>query len=115
MTLRLTPDILAAGYSFLRECQPFKGWRLPEADDIGFCVVRDPKIHADFGVENGVPIIRVSENGAGHTSTLLAALSHELIHLRQHLRGDRETHGRPRFQKAAARICQIHGWDLKTF
>lgn len=114
MSLKLTPDMLAAGYDFLRTTEPFKGWKLPESDDVGFHVVRDPKMHADFGIVDGVPTIRVSENGAGHTATLLSALAHEVIHLRQHLRGDRETHG-ARFKRMAARICQAHGFDLKTF
>jgi len=29
MTLRLTPDMLAAGYDFLRTTAPFQRWRLP--------------------------------------------------------------------------------------
>ena len=33
MTLRLTPDMLAAAYDFLRTTVPFSRWRLPEADD----------------------------------------------------------------------------------
>jgi hypothetical protein len=114
MTLRLTPDMLAAGYDFLRTTEPFKGWKLPESDDIGFAVVRDPKMHADFGVENGTPIIRVSENGAGHTITLLASLGHEMCHLRQHLKGYRDAHGAS-FKAMAKRVCAAHGFDIKTF
>jgi len=114
VTLRLTPDLLAAGYDFLRASEPFKGWKLPESDDIGFHVVRDPKMHADFGIEKGVPTIRVSENGAGHTVTLLAALAHEIIHLRQHLTGKRDTHGAS-FKAMAKRVCSSHGFDPQTF
>ena len=114
MTLRLTPDILAAGYDFLRATEPFKNWKLPESDEVGFHVVRNPKMFADFGVCDGIPTIRVSERLNGHTSTVLATLSHEMIHLRQHLRGDREHHG-PRFQRAAAAVCKAHGFDPKNF
>lgn len=114
MTLRLTPDILAAGYEFLRETKPFKGGKLPSSDDVAFHVSRDPKIHADFGVESGVPVIRVSENGAGHTVTLLAALAHEMCHLRQHLIGARDCHGAS-FRRMAAAVCREHGFDSKTF
>jgi hypothetical protein len=45
---------------------------------------------------------------------LLAVRGHEMIHLRQHLTGDREHHG-PRFRRIAARVCAIHGFDPKTF
>ena len=114
MSLRLTPDILAAGYEFLRETKPFRGWRLPPSDEVAFHVVRDPKIHADFGIEKGEPVIRVSENGAGHTVTLLAALAHEMIHLRQYKMGARDTHGLT-FRKMAHAVCREHGFDAKTF
>jgi hypothetical protein len=114
MTLRLTPDMLAAGYDFLRSAQPFKSWRLPESDELGFHVVRHDMLSANFGVEQGIPFIRVSEASNGHTATLLASLAHEMIHLRQHLTGDRELHG-PRFRRMAARVCAAHGFDPKTF
>lgn len=114
MTLRLTPDMLAAGYDFLRTTEPFRHWKLPHSDDLGFHVVRHAGLSADFGVKKGVPFIRVSEAGNGHTSTLLASLCHEMIHLRQHLPGDRELHG-PRFQRMAARVCALHGFDPKIF
>jgi hypothetical protein len=114
MSLRLSPDILAAGYEFLRETKPFRGWNLPPSDDIEFHVVRNPKMHADFGVEKGAPIIRVSENGAGHTVSLLAVLAHEMIHLRQWLIGSRDTHGST-FRRMAASVCREHGFDVKTF
>lgn len=114
MTLRLTPDMLAAGYDFLRSTEPFRGWRLPESDELGFKVISDPKCYADFGLEDGIPIIRVSEARNGHVATLLSTLGHEMCHLRQHLTGDREQHG-PRFKRMAARVCKAHGFDLKTF
>jgi len=106
--------MLAAGYDFLRTTAPFQRWRLPESDELGFHVVRDAALSADFGVREGVPLIRVSEAHNGHTITLLASLSHEMIHLRQHLTGDREHHG-PRFRRMAARVCAVHGFDPKIF
>jgi hypothetical protein len=51
-------------------------------------------LSADFGVEGGVLFILVSELHNGHAATLLSTLAHEMIHLRQHLTGDREHHGR---------------------
>jgi hypothetical protein len=114
MSLRLTPDMLAAAYDFLRTTEPFKKWRLPESDEIGFCVVRDTQMFADYGRENDVPVIRVSEAKNGHTETLLATLSHEMLHLRLDLIGDRSNHG-VRFRRMAAQVCRAHGFDLKTF
>lgn len=114
MSLRLTPDLLAAGYDFLRETGPFKGWKLPASDDVEFHVSRDPHVHADFGMERGVPVIRVSERGAGHTVTLLAAMAHEMVHLRQHMVGARDHHGAS-FKRMAGAVCRAHGFDPKTF
>lgn len=114
MTLRLTPDMLAAGYDFLRATDPFRRWKLPEADDLGFHVVRHGSLSADFGVEKGIPFIRISEASNGHTVTLLSSIAHEMIHLRQYLTGDRELHGQ-RFRRAAAQVCTVHGFDPKTF
>lgn len=115
MTLRLTPDILAAAYDFLRTTEPFKSWKLPESDDIGFHVVRDPKMYADFGPDDkGVPIIRVSAATVGHTITLLAYTGHEMIHLRQHMAGVAVNHG-VAFKKMAAQVCKAHGFDIKAF
>ena len=45
---------------------------------------------------------------------MLAVSAHEMIHLRQHLTGDREHHG-PRFRRMAARVCAVHGFDPKVF
>ena len=114
MTLRLTPDMLAAGYDFLRMTEPFRRWKLPDSEELGFHVVRKAGLSADFGVEDAIPFIRVSEACNGHTSTLLASLAYEMIHLRQHLTGDRELHG-PRFRRMAARVCAAHGFDPKIF
>ncbi len=114
MTLRLTPDMLAAGYDFLRMTDPLRRWRLPHSDDLGFHVVRHDSLSADFGVEQGTPFNRASESHNGHAVTLLASLAHEMIHLRQHLTGDRELHG-PRFRRMAAQVCAAHGFDPKTF
>jgi hypothetical protein len=114
MTLRLTPDMLAAGYDFLRTTVPFVKWSLPEADEVGFHVMRNAALSADFGVEQGIPFIRVSDTSNGHAVTLLASLAHEMIHLRQHLTGDRELHG-SRFKRMAARVCAAHGFDPKVF
>ena len=48
---------------------------MTHADEVGFSVVRDPNMFADFGIENGIPVIRVSEAKNGHTATLLATMA----------------------------------------
>lgn len=106
--------MLAAAYDFLRTTEPFKAWKLPESDEVGFHVVRDPKMFADFGMENGTPIIRVSVAKNGHCATLLATMAHEMLHLRQQMTGDKGHHTAA-FKRMAARVCKAHGFDPMTF
>jgi len=113
--MKLTPDLLAASYTFLRSVEPFKAWKMPPAHVVKFKIIRNPAIHADFGIEKGRPVIRVSANGAGTTVTLLSVMCHEMIHYRQHLTGKKDTHGAS-FQAMARRVCLAHGcFDPKTF
>ena len=113
--MKLTPDLLSAAYTFMRASEPFKAWKMPPAHVVKFKVVRDPKMHADFGMEGGRPVIRVSANGAGTTVTLLSVMAHEMIHYRQQLTGKKDTHGAS-FQAMAKRVCAVHGcFDPKTF
>lgn len=116
MTLRLSAELLAAGYDYLRTTDPFIGWKLPKSGRIKFAVIKDPRRFADFGVENGVPTIRVSTARNGHTNTLLSTVAHEMIHAHQYLKG-LETKGEHNadFKRRAARVCSAHGFDLKTF
>jgi hypothetical protein len=76
--------------------------------------MQDPNMFADFGIENGIPVIRVSEAKNGYTATLLATMAHEMCHLRQEFTGDRGHHTAA-FRRMAARVCRAHGFDLKTF
>jgi len=94
--------------------EPFRRWKLPPSDELGFHVLRQTGLSADFGVEDGIPFIRVSEMSNGHSNTVLASLAHEMIHLRQYLTGDRKMHG-PRFKRMAARVCVAHGFDPRIF
>lgn len=114
MTLRLDPAMLEAGYEFLRTTPPFRAWKLPHADEIAFHIIRSKDRAGDFDIAGGVPTIRVSESCIGHTGSLLALLAHEMIHLRQHMIGDRTVHG-AKFQAMARRCCAAHGFDPKTF
>ena len=76
--------------------------------------MQDPNMYADFGIESGIPVIRVSEAKNGYTATLLATMAHEMCHLRQEFTGDRGHHTAA-FRRMAQRVCRAHGFDLKTF
>jgi hypothetical protein len=112
--LVLTPAILAACYDFLRVTQPFRAMRLPPSHDGVFRVIKDSGIFADFRIERGKPTIRVSAAKNGTLTTTLSTVGHEMKHLDQHRRGDREHHG-PRFRRFAARAAAILGVDPKLY
>lgn len=118
MSLKLTPEMLAGAYDFLRTTEPFKGWKLPESDDVGFHVISTPNYHADSICDDTSGelkiTIRVSAAKNGHTATLLANIAHEMVHVRQFLTGDSGNHN-ALFKRCAARICRAHGFDPLTF
>lgn len=114
--IRLTPHMIAGAYDFLRECQPFKAWKLPEPDLIEFRTVRDSGCYGYFQF-NKVPIIGINDTGVGHTDSLIKIVAHEMIHMHQYF-ARLETAGavhNANFRKLADRVCRIHGWDSKMF
>lgn len=119
MTLPLTPEILAASYDFLVTTPPFNGWNLPLSEDVGFKVTRSRRWFARYRWDGHRHTIEVSSNSVGHSTTLLAKMSHELIHL--HLeelgmdgRGTEDTHSGA-FRQLAEEVCRFHGFDPKAF
>jgi hypothetical protein len=112
--LVLTQTILAACYDFLRVTSPFKAMRLPPSSEVVFRVVNDSGIFADFRIERGKPTIRVSAAKNGTLLTTLSTVGHEMKHLDQWIKGDREHHG-PRFRRFAARAAAILGVDPKLY
>jgi hypothetical protein len=117
--VRLTPQMLAAAYEFLRETEPFNEWNLPPAEELGFRVVKDKAHFGWFETEYKRPPfmrILVSERTVGHTDTLLKTIGHEMIHLFLHTtKQDREADHGPTFKAYAAKVCEAHGWDLGAF
>lgn len=120
MTLPLTPETLAAAYDFLRALPPFSGMRLPESDDVEFAITRK---HDELGCYQWTGEhhrISISEKCVGTTFTLLQIMSHEMDHLSleqdglESWSGGRNSHNK-HFHQRAARICKIHGWDVKAF
>ena len=116
MALRLTPAILEAGYEFLRATPPFRGWRLPHADDVEFAVGARSDCFGWYERPNGQHRIGITLKFCGHTDTLLFYLAHEMVHLAQAIDGT-ATDGQHNadFGAKARRVCRAHGFDLKRF
>lgn len=119
MAFRLTHENLPAAYEYLRACEPFRRWKLPEADDLGFKVTRhkDRFGHLHGDVRSPGADIAISEACVGSSAKLLEIMSHEMIHLRQHIRGTEtgNTQHNAEFKRLASQVCGVHQFDLKAF
>lgn len=119
MTLRLTPKVLAGAYTFLKATEPFDSWGLPPASKIKFSVkhYRDRYSHM-IGYRNSIEAeIAISSKWVGSTAVLIPSMAHELIHLHQHLAKTEtaKTQHNAEFDATADAVCEIHGFDRKTF
>jgi hypothetical protein len=120
MTLSLTPEILAAAYDYLHVTPPFAGWNLPESEDVKFKVSRRRSEYARYQWNGEHHIIEISQRGVGFTRTLIEKMAHEMIHLYLEIMGWESKDPSPdvhnaAFQRFAAQVCKIHGWDPKAF
>jgi len=113
MSITITKDTLMAAYELLRTTPPFLGWKLPDAGEIDFAVLRGRTTYGDCDGET----IRASSGCNGHLPTLLATVAHEMIHLHQMRRRleTPKTEHNADFRKRAARVCRLHGFDPKVF
>jgi hypothetical protein len=120
MTIPLSPEVLAAAYSYLDTTPPYKKWNLPHAEDIIFRVGRRPKEAGRYQWDGTHHVITASVHGVGHTDSVMRFMAHEKIHLYLEIMGweskshSAEVHNAA-FRKFAAQACKHHGWDLKAF
>ena len=113
MSVPITKATIIAAYELLRTTPPFLGWKLPDAGEFDFEVLRGRKNFGDCDGEK----IRISSEMHGQLGTLLATVAHEMIHLHQ-MRTRLETANTEHnadWHKRATRVCRLHGWDRKTF
>jgi hypothetical protein len=119
VNLALTLDVLGSGYDFLRTTKPFSRWRLPPSEEIIFHVAKSPNWFGQaYQYKNdGTYGIEISARLVSQTSTFLAVLGHEMIHVRQMIAGTatKNTAHNAEFHRLAAQVCRHHGLDLKAF
>jgi hypothetical protein len=118
--LHLTPDCLENAYEYLRGTLPFRRMNLPHADNLVFRVMgaRDRFGHFRGRIKSMPDLneIGVSVRVVKSTDLLMATMAHEMIHLFQHENGSstRNSHN-AEFERIAARVCRIHGFDREDF
>lgn len=114
--LHPTPEMLEASYEYLRVSPPFRAWKLPPADDVGFKVTIDKQVQGRCEFWKGEFTIKVSTRAITRTSGLMELMAHEMVHLHLFQRKAKDPigHGRE-FKRCAARVCKYHGFDLANF
>lgn len=114
--LHLTPQIAEASYELLRTTPPFKGWKLPHADEVEFIVCNFVDCRAQHQLTDHHKIW-VSNRNLGSLDELNRAMAHEMIHVHEErtrqCRHD-VAHSK-KFHRWAKRVCVLHCWDLKMF
>ncbi len=111
--IEVSKAAIIATYELLRTQKPFLGWKLPDAGELDFEVVRSGAVFGDCDGER----IRISRALHGQLGTLLATVAHEMIHLHQ-MRSKLETPNTQHnadWHARATKVCRLHGWDRKTF
>lgn len=115
--IHITPHTVEAAYELLRTTPPFRGWKLPPADEVEFIICFAIDYRAQHQYLNGRHKIWVSARNVGSLQELTRVMAHEMIHVHEErtkqCRYD-VLHSK-KFQQWAKRVCQLHCWDLKMF
>lgn len=120
--MTLTADILRAAYAYLAETDPFVGWNLPDAEDVGFEVVTNKTFHGACWAPKMTPTgkfhIAISGVKHNHTQSLMLTMAHEMVHVHEYQTALRKPsyrkHGKV-FRGFAAEVCAEHGFDPGQF
>lgn len=114
--MHITPEIVEATYELLRLTPPFRGWRLPQADEVGFHVLRTKSICGDHYYYDGRHHIRISYKRHSTLRSLTETIAHEMVHMREHELGVRNdiAHGTV-FHRLADQVCRHHSFDRGAF
>lgn len=117
MSLPLTRDNLRAAYNYLAETAPYCRWNMPDGEDVEFRVVRSLDLRGWYQFRDGRHFIGISSGCIGRTASLMEVMAHEMLHMHQRLSGMESPHAQHNaaFNKLAARVCDVHGFDPKLF
>lgn len=109
--MNITPEHIEAVYSMLRAFKPFSGWKLPEADEVGFHV-KALNDYGEYWFDKGHHIA-ISSKLTDSPIALMELTAHEMIHLRQAISG--KTSHNEAFRRMARQVCREFLWDAKRF
>lgn len=117
MKLHVTPQLMELSYELLRATPPFRGWRLPHADNVQFVVTGNAvtagycrsTYNRDFPGQ-WVHEIGMSSKMVKRTHNVLEVMAHEMVHEYCDRRGVKGHHG-AEFQKRCGQVAKYHGFN----
>lgn len=118
--LPITKETVMAAYEYSRTTPPFRAWKLPPAEVVKWHISKSIQHFAQYWWDGEHHHIEVSSRGIGSTSILIEKVHHEIIHLHLKMIKKESKNGGPNvhnkhYRRKAARVCLIHGWDVKAF
>lgn len=115
--LHITPDMVELTYELLRATPPFKGWKLPHADEIEFHIApMKGRDQADYHWNGRRHVIRVNPRKHHTLAALITTMAHEMIHMHEKLTCERwDVHHGRIFRKHATQVCRLHVLDRGQF
>jgi hypothetical protein len=115
----ITLETVIAAYDLLSTTPPFRGWNMPESDDVEFYIFHnyDGNVAEYTWSSDKIHGIGVNSARISTLAVLIEHVAHEMCHVRQKLacpvpRG--ATHGES-FKKLAKTVCKRHNFDFKAF
>lgn len=119
--MHLTPSILRATYAMLDECEPFRRWNLPDAEDVKFRVGRSKDCfgwHYHPNHSRGKhPLIVISGAKSPRLNVWVPTMAHEMIHL--HISRipnmGRGSEHNAAWHRCADQVCKSLGFDRSRF
>ena len=113
--MHVTPEMLERTYSLLCVTLPFRRWKMPHPDELGFRVSAHRDRHAHYRNHNGVKEICVSQVHVKDLDKLTRDVGHEMVHLRLDETGNSRVNHGPKFIRLATIVCRRNKWDLQEF
>ncbi len=106
----VTKETVEATYTWLLHFPPFNRWNLPAAERLNFAVDHLKSMWADYDPETKT--VRVSSAKVSTYPSLLQAVAHEMIHVREDAVGKwSDKHDTAFFKRSVKLVCKHWGFD----
>ena len=113
--MKLTPEILAEHYDWLRSVKPFCDWKMPARHRMMFRITKNKNRRGYFRPLEKHWVIAISEENNKSVGEVQLTMAHEMIHAHIEMRQPRAPHHGELFQECAKIVCDWFGFDREKF